>query len=156
MNPEGDVPVAVCSDHAGYELKESICDWLTEKKIPFVNFGTYSPDSCDYADFAHPLAEAIEDGECYCGIAVCGSGEGVCMTVNKHQDIRGALCWTEDIAKLSRQHNDANVCCLPARFISKEQAIKIVELYLTTDFEGGRHQKRINKIPLDLPNDDDE
>ena len=148
MNTDDGGPVAVCSDHAGYELKEYICDWLTLKNIPFVNFGTYSPDSCDYSDFAHPLAEAVEDGECRCGIAVCGSGEGVCMTVNKHQKIRGALCWTAEIARLARQHNDANVCCLPARFISREEAFRILETYLNTEFEGGRHQKRIDKIPV--------
>ncbi len=149
MNNDDGGPVAICSDHAGYELKEYICDWLTEKNIPFVNFGTYSPDSCDYSDFAHPLAEAIEEGECQCGIAVCGSGEGVCMTVNKHQKIRGALCWLVEIAKLCRQHNDANVCCLPARFIDKETALQIVQTFFDTEFEGGRHQKRIEKIPLD-------
>lgn len=148
MNSDDAVPVAVCSDHAGYELKEAVCDWLTEKNIPFINFGTYSPDSCDYADFAHPLAESVEEGESRCGIAICGSGEGVCMTVNKHQQIRGALCWSEDIARLARQHNDANVCCLPARFISKEAAVKIIEIFFETEFDGGRHQTRIEKIPL--------
>lgn len=147
MNPD-DVPVAICSDHAGYELKEFICDWLTEKNIPFINFGTYSADSCDYSDFAHPLADAIEEGECSRGIAICGSGEGVCMTVNKHRAIRGALCWIPEIAKLSRLHNDANVCCLPARFISNETALEIVATFFNTAFEAGRHQKRIEKIPL--------
>ena len=149
MTPDDSTPVAICSDHAGYELKEFVCDWLTEKNIPFINFGTYSPDSCDYADFAHPLAESIESGESCCGIAICGSGEGVCMTVNKHQAIRGALCWNTDIAKLARQHNNANVCCLPARFIEKETAIEIIELFFNTAFDGGRHQTRIEKIPLD-------
>ncbi len=149
MNSDDGSPVAICSDHAGYELKEKICDRLTELDIPFVNFGTYSPDSCDYSDFAHPLAEAVEDGECFCGIAVCGSGEGVSMTVNKHQGIRGALCWCEEIAALSRRHNAANVCCLPARFIDTELAFKIVDIFLHTDFEGGRHQTRIEKIPVE-------
>ncbi len=148
MNSDDSSPVAICSDHAGFELKEAVCDWLTEQNIPFVNFGTYSPDSCDYADFAHPLAEAIENEECRCGIAICGSGEGVSMTVNKHQDIRGALCWCADIARLSRQHNDANVCCLPARFVSRDQAIDIIRIFFDTAFEGGRHQKRIEKIPV--------
>ena len=148
MNPDDSSPVAICSDHAGYELKESVCDWLTEKNIPFTNFGTYSPDSCDYSDFAHPLAEAVEDGECSCGIAICGSGEGVSMTVNKHQHIRGALCWTEEIARLARQHNDANVLCLPARFIDRETAVRMIQIFFETEFEGGRHQKRINKIPV--------
>lgn len=149
MNSDDVPPVAICSDHAGYELKEFLLDWLSAKNIKFTNFGTYSPDSCDYADFAHPLAEAIEDGEASMGIAICGSGQGVCMTVNKHQEIRGALCWTPETAKLSRQHNNANVCCLPARFVSKEDAIQIVEIFFNTPFDGGRHQTRIDKIPLD-------
>ena len=147
MNSD-DVPVAICSDHAGYELKEFLLDWLSAKNLEFINFGTYSPDSCDYADFAHPLAEAVEDGEASFGIAICGSGQGVCMTVNKHQGIRGALCWMPEMAKLSRQHNNANVLCLPARFVSKEDAIKIVEAFLGTPFDGGRHQTRIDKMPL--------
>ena len=120
MNAE-DVPVAICSDHAGFELKEFILDWLTSNNIEFTNFGTYSPDSTDYADFVHPMAEAVEDGESKIGIAICGSGQGVTMTANKHQGIRAALCWNKDIAKLARQHNNANVLCLPARFISKEE-----------------------------------
>lgn len=143
-----DVPVAICSDHAGYELKEHLLDWLSAENIDFTNFGTYSPDSCDYSDFAHPLAEAIEDGESSLGIAICGSGQGVCMTVNKHQGIRGALCWMPEMAKLARQHNNANVLCLPARFVSKEEAIEIVKSFFNTPFEGGRHQKRIEKMPL--------
>lgn len=147
MNPE-DVPVAICSDHAGFELKEFVIDWLISKNIKFTNFGTYSPDSADYADFVHPMAEAIEDGESNIGIAICGSGQGVCMTANKHQRIRAALCWTPVIARLTRQHNNANVCCLPARFISKEEAIEILEAFFRTSFEGGRHQLRIDKMPL--------
>jgi len=147
MNSD-DVPVAICSDHAGYELKESLLDWLSAENIEFTNFGTYSPDSCDYPDFAHPLAEAVEDGEASRGIAICGSGQGVCMTVNKHQGIRAALCWMPEMAKLARQHNDANVLCLPARFISKEDAVLIVKAFFDTPFEGGRHQKRVDKISL--------
>jgi len=148
MNSD-DVPVAISSDHAGFELKESLLDWLSAENIPFTNFGTYSPDSCDYPDFAHALAEAVEEGESTFGITICGSGEGVCMTVNKHQGIRGALCWIPELAKLARQHNDANVLCLPARFISKEEAIEIVKVFLATPFEGGRHQTRVEKISLD-------
>lgn len=147
MNAE-DVPVAICSDHAGFELKEFILDWLTSNNIEFTNFGTYSPDSTDYADFVHPMAEAVEDGESKIGIAICGSGQGVTMTANKHQGIRAALCWTKDIAKLARQHNNANVLCLPARFISKEDALEIMDVFFKTPFEGGRHQCRIDKIPV--------
>lgn len=147
MNSD-DVPVAICSDHAGFELKEFILDWLSAENIPFTNFGTYSPDSCDYPDFAHPMAEAIEDGESNLGIAICGSGEGVCMSVNKHQGIRGALCWQPELAKLARQHNNANVLCLPARFISKDIAIEIVKTFFSTSFEAGRHQIRVDKISL--------
>jgi len=144
-----DLPVAICSDHAGFELKEFLLDWLSAENIPFTNFGTYSPDSCDYADFAHALAESIEEGKSKIGIAICGSGQGVCITVNKHQIIRGALCWMPEMAKLARQHNNANVLCLPARFITKEDALKIVETFFTTTFEGGRHQSRIEKISID-------
>jgi ribose 5-phosphate isomerase B len=148
MNPDDDVPVAICSDHAGYELKEAILDWFSEENIPFTNFGTYSPDSCDYADFAHPMAEAIEDEEAKVGIAICGSGQGMCMTLNKHQTIRAALCWSPEIASIARQHNDANVCCLPARFLNKETAFEIIRTFFDTRFDGGRHQTRIEKIPL--------
>ncbi|NLE33180.1 MAG: RpiB/LacA/LacB family sugar-phosphate isomerase, partial [Bacteroidales bacterium] len=132
MNPD-DVPVAICSDHAGYELKESILDWFTETNTPFTNFGTYSPDSCDYADFAHPMAESIEDEESLLGIAICGSGQGMSMTLNKHQGIRAALCWNKEIAILARQHNKANVLCLPARFIDKETAKEIIAAFFATD-----------------------
>ena len=148
MNTEDIPPVAICSDHAGYELKEFILDWLTAENIPFTNFGTYSPDSCDYADFAHPMAEAIEDGESKFGISICGSGQGMSITVNKHAEIRGALCWSTEIAVLARQHNNANVCCLPARFISKENAVEILKKFFETEFDGGRHQTRIEKIPI--------
>ncbi len=147
MNPD-DVPVAICSDHAGYELKESILDWFTENNTSFTNYGTYSPDSCDYADFAHPMAEAIEDEESVMGIAICGSGQGMCMTLNKHQGIRAALCWSKETAILARQHNNANVLCLPARFIDKETAKDIVNAFFSTGFDGGRHQVRIDKMPV--------
>ena len=140
--------IGLASDHAGYELKEFVKQYLTEKGIEFFDFGIYSEASCDYPDFAHPLANAIEGGECYPGIAICGSGEGISMTLNKHQGVRAALCWIPEIAKLCRQHNDANVLVMPGRFISKETAREIMDAYLTTDFEGGRHQARIDKIPV--------
>lgn len=147
MNSD-DVPVAICSDHAGYELKEIVLDWFSEENIPFTNFGTYSPDSCDYADFAHPMAEAIEDEESVRGIAICGSGQGMAMTLNKHQGIRAALCWNTEIATLSRQHNNANVLCLPARFMTPELAKEIIQVFFSTEFDGGRHQMRIEKMPV--------
>lgn len=141
-------PVGMCSDHAGYELKSIIEGYLEANEIEYKDFGTYSADSCDYPDFAHPCAEAIERGECYPGIAMCGSGEGISITLNKHQGIRAALCWAPEIARLARQHNDANVLVLPARFIAPEVALEIVDVFLNTAFEGGRHQRRIDKIPV--------
>lgn len=149
MSSSSDVPVAICSDHAGFELKEYIIDWMTAEKIPFTNFGTYSPDSCDYPDFVHPMCDSIEDNESEKGIAICGSGEGVSITANKHQGIRAGLCWNVKLAKLAREHNNANVCCLPARFIEKETAIEILKVFFSTDFAGGRHTQRVNKIPIE-------
>lgn len=143
------VKPGLCSDHAGYELKCIIEGYLQSQDIDYYDFGTYSADSCDYADFAHPCAEAVEEGHNYPGIAMCGSGNGISMTLNKHQGIRAALCWTPEIARLARQHNDANVLVLPARFIAPEVAIEILEIFLNTDFEGGRHQRRIEKIPVE-------
>ena len=140
--------IGLASDHAGFELKEYVKTWLKPKNYPFGDFGTYSTDSCDYPDFAHPLALAVEAGECYPGIAICGSGEGISMTLNKHQGIRAALCWMPEIAHLARQHNDANVLVMPGRFIDNEMADKIMNEFFSTDFEGGRHQKRIEKIPV--------
>lgn len=139
---------ALCSDHAGYELKCLIEGYLTSQGIEYDDFGTHSPDSCDYADFAHPCAEAVESGANYPGIAMCGSGNGINMTLNKHQGIRAALCWTPELARLARQHNDANVLVLPARFIEPTVAIEILEAFLNTGFEGGRHELRIAKIPV--------
>lgn len=141
--------IGMCSDHAGFELKSKIQSWLSERGMEFEDFGAFSEESCDYADFAHPCAEAVESGRCYPGIAMCGSGNGIAMTLNKHQGIRAALCWTVELARLARQHNDANVLVLPARFISAELALEIVEAFLTTDFEGGRHARRIVKIPVE-------
>lgn len=140
--------VGLCCDHAGFELKEYIKTILDARGLSYHDFGTYSSDSCDYPDFAHPMAKAIEDGEVYPGIAVCGTGNGIGMTLNKHQGIRAALCWQTDIAKLAREHNDANVVVMPGRFISKEEARKIIDIFLDTPFEGGRHQRRIEKIPV--------
>lgn len=141
-------PLAICSDHAGYDLKMIVEGYLDSKGIAYKDFGCYSADSCDYADFAHPCAEAIEKGECYPGIAMCGSGNGIAMTLNKHQQIRAALCWTPELAALARQHNDANILVMPARFIAPEVALQIVDTYLSTPFEGGRHKRRIDKIPF--------
>ena len=140
--------VAMCSDHAGFELKSIIQGYLEAQDVEYVDFGTNSADSCDYPDFAHPCADAVESGECYPGIAMCGSGNGISMTLNKHQGVRAALCWTVELAKLARQHNDANVLVLPARFIEPVLALKIVDAFLNTPFEGGRHINRVNKIAL--------
>jgi ribose 5-phosphate isomerase B len=140
--------IGLASDHAGYELKEYVKQWLDAKGYPYKDFGTHSTASCDYPDFAHPLALAVEAGECYPGVAVCGSGEGISMTLNKHQGIRAALSWIPEIAHLARQHNNANVLVMPGRFIDHEMADKILNEFFTTDFEGGRHQNRIDKMPV--------
>ncbi len=143
-----DKKVAMCSDHAGFELKNAIIDYLGAKGIATDDFGTSSSESCDYPDFAHPCAMAVESGKDYPGIAMCGTGNGIAMTLNKHQGIRAALCWTPELARLAREHNDANILVLPARFIDKDTALTIVETFLSTPFEGGRHERRIDKIPL--------
>ena len=140
--------IAMASDHAGYALKQIIKSYVESLGYSVKDFGTFSEDSCDYPDFAHPAAEAVEKGEYPFGIAMCGSGNGIQMTLNKHQGIRAALCWTPEIASLAKQHNNANFLVLPARFISEEEAKKIVDAYLNATFEGGRHQKRIDKIPV--------
>lgn len=140
--------VAFASDHAGFDLKEVIKDYVEKKGgYEIVDFGTNSSESCDYADYAHPAANAVETGVCDFGIAMCGSGNGIQITLNKHQGIRAALCWLPELAELARQHNDANFLVMPARFISVEEAYKIVDAYLTTQFEGGRHARRVAKIP---------
>ena len=141
-------PLALCSDHAGYATKQVVIEYLKSQGIEYKDFGTYSEESCDYPDFAHACAEAVESGECYPGIGICGSGEGINMTLNKHQAIRSALCWKEEIARLARQHNDANVLAMPGRFLTNDEAIAIVKAFLSTEFEGGRHQRRIDKIPV--------
>jgi ribose 5-phosphate isomerase B len=140
--------IAFASDHAGYETKMFLIYKLKSEGFEVKDFGTYSLESADYPDFAHPMASAVENNEADLGISLCGSGNGINMTVNKHQGIRSALCWNVEISELARLHNDANVCAIPARFVSKELAYQIVEKFLTTSFEGGRHLQRINKIPL--------
>ena len=145
MQPE---VIGIACDHAGFEKKNLIIDFLKTKGYTVKDFGTYSPDSTDYADFAHPLASSVETGECLVGISLCGSGNGINMTVNKHRGIRSALCWNTEIAALARQHNDANICALPARFLSSEEALDIVKVFLNSGFEAGRHLVRINKIPI--------
>ena len=140
--------VGLASDHAGYALKQYVKKYLDERGIAWKDFGTDSEASCDYADFAHPLALAVESGECYPGIAICGSGEGISITLNKHQAIRAALCWIPEIAHLARLHNDANVLVMPGRFITNEEADTIMDEYLSTSFEGGRHARRVAKIPV--------
>jgi len=142
------VPVGLCCDHAGYELKMMIEGYLDSQGIPFVDFGTFSSESCDYADFAHPCAVAVEKGEVYPGIGICGTGNGIGMTLNKHQRIRAGLCWEPEIARLARAHNDANVLVLPSRFISPEVGLECVDVFFNTAFEGGRHQRRIEKMPV--------
>lgn len=140
--------IGLCCDHAGYELKEYVKQLLDSKGLAYKDFGTNSMDSCDYPDFAHLLAIAVEAGEVYPGIAICGTGNGIAMTLNKHQGIRAALCWEEGIARLAREHNNANIIVMPGRFISREEATRSVETFLNTPFEGGRHQRRIDKIPV--------
>lgn len=142
------VKVGLACDHAGYEMKQKIKAHLEQQGFKVVDYGTNSEESVDYPDFAHPLAIAVEKQDVAVGVSLCGSGNGINMTVNKHQQIRAALCWTEEISKLARQHNNANICSLPARFISLDLAIKIVDIFLSTGFDGGRHQKRIEKIPV--------
>ena len=140
--------IGLASDHAGYELKEYVKQWLDAKGWEYKDFGTYSTASCDYPDFAHALATAVEVGECYPGIAICGSGEGISMTLNKHQGIRAALCWDPEISHMTRLHNDANVLVMPGRYIDTTTASAIMEEFFNTEFEGGRHQARIDKIPV--------
>ncbi len=138
--------VAIGSDHAGFYLMEAVKHYMQSKGYTVQDYGTDSDVSCDYADFAHPVALAVESGECDFGIAMCGSGNGIAMTLNKHKGIRAALSWLPEIARLGKQHNNANVLVLPARFISEEEGLKIVDAYLDAEFEGGRHQRRIDKM----------
>ncbi len=140
-------PIGLASDHAGYPLKQFIKKYLEEKGYEYKDFGTYSEASCDYSDFGHALGYAIEDGSVYPGIAVCGSGEGISMTLNKHQGVRAGLVWRPEIAHLIRQHNDANVIVFPGRFIDEATCAACLDEFFATAFEGGRHQARIDKIP---------
>ena len=140
--------IGLACDHAGFTLMAFVKKWLEEKGWAYKDFGTHSTESVDYPDYAHPLALAVESGECYPGIAICGSGNGINMTLNKHQGIRAALCWTPEIAHLARQHNDANVLVMPGRFITEETAAAILDEFFHTAFEGGRHQRRIDKMPV--------
>lgn len=139
-------PVAIGADHAGYQYKERITAFLKIQNIAYKDYGTYSADSADYPDFAHPVSSAVENGEAACGILVCGSGNGVAITANKHQGIRAALCWLAELARLARQHNNANVLCLPQRFVEADDALEMVSTFLHTEFEGGRHERRVGKI----------
>jgi ribose 5-phosphate isomerase B len=140
------LPIAIGSDHAGFEYKEKLKLFLEQQALKTTDFGTYNTDSADYPDFAHPVAHAVENNEAAFGILICGSANGVAITANKHQKIRAAICWEEEIAELARKHNDANVICIPARFVSETLAEKMVSAFLSTAFEGGRHANRVNKI----------
>ena len=141
--------IAIGCDHAGFPYRESIISLLKSKGVAVLDFGTDSPDSVDYPDFAHPVAEAVEAGDVQMGIVLCGSGNGVAMTVNKHQGVRAAICWNEELAGLARRHNDANVLSLPVRFVTEALALAMVEAFLDTEFEGGRHARRVEKIRVD-------
>lgn len=140
--------IAIGNDHAGTGYKKRVVDYLKNKGIEVINYGTNSGDSVDYPDFVHPVADDVENKKVDFGIIICGSGNGANMTANKHQGVRSALCWNGEIAKLSREHNNANVLSIPARFVSVPQAVDLVKIFLETEFEGGRHQNRIDKIPV--------
>lgn len=144
-----DLRIALSSDHAGYGLKLKVIEYLKQQGcISIHDYGCFSTESCDYPDYAHPMAAAVESGEADFGIAICSSGNGISMTANKHQGVRAALCWMPELGQLARLHNNANVLSLPANFISEHIAFEIVDAFFSTDFEGGRHQRRVNKIPL--------
>ncbi len=140
--------IGIASDHAGFELKQHVMQWLAQHGYEYKDFGTYTAESCDYPDYAHPLAFAVERGECERGIAICGTGIGINMALNKHQGIRAALCWAPEVTVLARGHNDANIVVLPGRYIAPETAYEILQIFLTAPFEGGRHKRRIDKIPV--------
>lgn len=138
--------IPIGADHAGFELKTKVINYLQLKGYEMKDFGCYSTESIDYPDFGHPVAEMVEQTEGMLGILICGSGNGINMTANKHQGVRSALCWKKELAELARQHNNANIIALPARFITEEEAIEMIDAFLSTEFEGGRHQNRVNKI----------
>lgn len=140
------LPVAIGCDHAGYPYKEAVISFLDGKNVSWKDFGTYSAESVDYPDFAHPVAEAVEKKKAAFGILICGSGNGVAITANKHSGIRAAICWGEELASLARRHNDANIICIPARFVREQEVEKMIDVFLHTEFEGGRHGNRVKKI----------
>ncbi len=142
--------IAIVSDHAGFYLKGKLINYLKKENIELKDLGCYTPDAVDYPDFGHSLASAVSAGEFDFGISICGTGNGINMTVNKHPGIRSALCWNEEISRLARAHNDANICALPGRFITESEAYLIVKTFLNTEFEGGRHKRRIDKISLKM------
>ncbi len=148
MLPYSQLRIALASDHAGYHLKQEVIRHLTEAGATLHDFGCYSAESCDYPDYAHPLATAVEQGEYDFGIVICSTGNGICMTANKHQGIRAALCWDIPLARLARQHNNANVLGMPANYIATPLAMEIVDTFFSTDFEGGRHERRVSKIAI--------
>lgn len=143
--------IGIACDHAGYEMKEFLVGYLGASGYEVIDYGCFSPESVDYPDYAHALARGLEAGECPLGVALCGSANGISMTLNKHRDVRAAVCWTPEIAALARQHNDANVCSLPARFLDNEEAVAVLEAFLSAEFEGGRHERRVKKIPVPAP-----
>jgi ribose 5-phosphate isomerase B len=140
--------IVIASDHAGFRLKEKLVRWLIKNRYEIRDLGCFSEDSVDYPDYAHPLADAVEKGEFDYGITICGSGNGISMASNKHQKIRSAVCWNEEISRLARAHNNANICALPGRFLTEAEAIAIIKIFLNTPFEAGRHKRRIDKIPV--------
>ena len=138
--------ISIGNDHAGVDYKKYIQEYLFVKEVEVKNYGTDSLESVDYPDFAHPVSQDVNDQSSDLGILICGSGNGVCMTANKYEKVRAALCWNKELAKLSKSHNNANIVCIPARFVEKEQALEIVKIFISENFEGGRHERRVNKI----------
>ena len=141
------LPIAIGCDHAGFDCKEDLISFIEAEGLLFKDFGTFNKESVDYPDFAHPVANAVENGEAAFGVLLCGSANGVAITANKHQGIRAAICWGEELAQLARKHNNANILCIPARFVRDGDAEKMLDIFMTTAFEAGRHQERISKMP---------